>query len=198
MSGTTPFDLSNATCYYRTRASRWKDVFSNIMIIIVATFISFNYSFGSSGTFIWMKPMLFGEVVATLGFVLLASGLPAFFYKGPSLAISKEGLYYEFNGGTLGLIPWDDIDYFMAGTASNWSTPTIKMYIKNKSALFDHVEEQLGVLPFLVRVQRTFKRSFIPFDIFATSFTTATRDSILAELKSALIQHREPKSENSN
>ena len=195
MSSTTPFDLSHATCYYRTRASRISDELVYFLVIVVGITTSMTDSAGSSGTIMWMSPMLLGEVVSILGLALLAASLPTLFYTGPTLAISKEGLYYEFNGGTLALIPWDNIDYFLAATTSRWPKPMIRMYIKNKSALFDHIERQLGKLPFLVRIQLTFKRILFPFDIYATTFTTGTRDSILEELKSELAHHREHNSE---
>jgi hypothetical protein len=191
----TKTNLSGATCYYRTRASRWTEEFGNILFILAGSFISLTGSNGSSGTFMWMTPMLFGEVIAILGFILLAGDLPTLFYTGPTLAISKEGLYYEFKGGTLALIPWEDIDYFAAGTWGRWQTPIINMFIKNKSDLFAHVEEQLGGLPVLVLVQKTFKRASFPFVIFAKSFTSGSRDSILEELKSAIAHHREGDSE---
>jgi hypothetical protein len=56
MSSSTPFDLSNATCYYRTKASRWNEEFGNIMVILVGVLMSMTGSFGAKGTIMWMSP----------------------------------------------------------------------------------------------------------------------------------------------
>ncbi len=162
----------------------------NIAVVLFGMSISITNSYGASGTIMCMSPMFCGEVISILGFIFLAADLPTLAYTGPTIAISKEGLYYEFKGGTLALIPWENIDYFVADTWGKWSTPVINMYIKNKPELFDHIEKQLGKLPFIVRVQGTFMRNSFPIRIFAKSFTSGSRDSILVELKSALADHR--------
>jgi hypothetical protein len=199
-------DLSNATCYYRTRESRW--------LLIIVIFLGFAFSiyetisginqglqwdqlmyfqgrYGQTATPLFVWPLLVFFFV-----ILLLLNAPAFFYSGPTLGISKEGIYFEFLGGNLILIGWDDINRFYGkDVTSQWRRTTtihnIYIELKDSRQTLEHIKERLGKVPFVFGLQFAFRDPTKSLRILADNIEDATRDQILDQLGTQLSEYRQ-------
>jgi hypothetical protein len=200
-------DLSKAICYYRTRESRW--------LLIIVVFLGFAYTtyetisginqglqwnqlmyyqsrFGQAAT-----PLVVWPLLAFFLLIFLIISVPTFFYSGPTLAISKEGIYFEFLSGNLIYIGWDDIARLTASDVT-WRGSTIHnifIELKDSRQTLEHIRERLGTVPFVFGLQFAFRDPTKPLRIIADNIENATRDQILDQLGTHLSEYRKHNSE---
>ncbi len=198
-------DLSKAICYYRTREARW--------LLIIVVFLGFAYTTfetisGINQGLQWDQlmyfqgrygpaaaPLVIWPLLAFFFVILLLLNAPALFYSGPTLAISKEGIYFEFLGGNLILIGWDDIARFFGRdvTSLRGRTTTIHnifIELKDSHQTLEHIRERLGTVPFVFGLQFAFRDPTKPLRIIADNIENATRDQILDQLGTHLSEYR--------
>ena len=193
-------DLSDAVCYYRTRRSRW------VRVVIELVFISAS----AFGTYIgidegahWYQiigshrglPFFFMPLLTLLTFSALMVDLPGVLYSGPTIAITKDGVWIEFATAKLILIEWRDIAFVQASEIrnryGNTSYRVVEIYPKDIDLLFSHVEERSGKLPFFVNLRYTFTRSTKPIRIMTGSIENGTREEIANKIATQLLEFQQ-------
>jgi hypothetical protein len=196
-------DLSNATCYYQAMASR---IISIIVLLGAFALSAYETISGFNKGLEWYQltdfqyrhshigiPLFVWILLALYFLIRLIFNAQSFFKFGPTLAISEEGLYYEFLGGNLLLVEWDDIDRFYGKDATSLRSTTfhnIYIELKDSHRALEHIKERLGTIPFAVRLQFALRSSTKPLRVFADSIENATRDQILAQLGTQLSEYR--------